>query len=156
MRIPELLLVAEDTAVELKNLLKAAAAEKGGRFFTANAAGAIHQHLAIFQMLELRQIFRQFAEMLDLASQRALKFPGIAFVAIAHIHHHRIGLFLEQTLPLRRRQMVIPSGTSSCPALSVTISGRTLTTSLGNVRASPGLTFTSRSANLSSARKAAR
>jgi len=94
--VAESFLISDDAAVELEDIGKALAAEEGRRLFAANPAGAIHQHLAVFEFGELVRVRRQFAEVFDVAGDGILKSSGGGLIAIAHVEHHYIGIVLQK------------------------------------------------------------
>ena len=57
--------VAGFSALQLKDVLVTLLAHFESRFFTADPAGAIHQHLFVLRKIQLFDLFREFAEFFD-------------------------------------------------------------------------------------------
>ena len=105
--IPILLLVAHDAAVELIHVAKAVAAEEGGGFFAADAAGAIHEDFAFLQVGELIEVAGEVAEVLDVARDGTSEFAGVGLVAVADVDEDDVGLPLEGAFPVGGAEMVV-------------------------------------------------
>ena len=92
--------VINDAAVQLVDVFEAVVLQETGGLFAADAAGAVEQNRGFFLALEQIQHLRELlAEGFCLRGKGSFKPTDLAFVVVADVHHHRIGM-VHELVPL--------------------------------------------------------
>ena len=102
--------VLDDATLDVPDLIEAVMLHPGAGFFTANAAGAIHDNFLVFMVLHHFHGFRQLvAEGIRRDLQRVFEMAHLIFIVVAHIDKHGIRI-VKHRVDLSRLEIVSDVG----------------------------------------------
>ena len=98
--------VLDDATLDVPDLIEAVMLHPGAGFFTANAAGAIHDNFLVFMVLHHFHGFRQLvAEGIRRDLQRVFEMAHLIFIVVAHIDKHGIRI-VKHRVDFRRLEIL--------------------------------------------------
>ncbi|CCJ92130.1 hypothetical protein BN132_4058 [Cronobacter turicensis 564] len=98
--------ILNDAAFDMPDLLETVMPHKCARFFTADAAGAVHDDFLVSVLFHHLDGFRQlFAKRIRRDLQRVLEMAHFIFIVVTHIDKYRVGI-VKHGVDFRRLEIV--------------------------------------------------